>query len=393
MFAKISGKYYKSGDIVLCEFECGTTIQGVIYIDEDNSDTENYRAYICHNHPSERHGSISPVLYGYLYSWVFNYDVESDTFTEDVNSLTPQLNHETKMISVCEDLERFFAFQCNPFLFYLLRIKAKPFEQFTEFSMSPKPGFVIMKGDVDVNSNWASKTGINTQKKTVEIKLSRVIKKHYEALSRISDKSVIESFGNIDDVVIENLHNAYVAYQKGETFKLNIVQGDDILKGYMSSNYSLSNQSTLHKSCMSDKTKYLGIYTTNKEVSLAYLQSDKGIEARCIVWKIDDKFYFDRIYYTIDWVKKVLEEKLLELGYNNLQKFFDTNPDKRQLAINLEHTEFDQYPYLDSFKWLSDTDGCLYYHNDSYSLSSLPSATYRKFSCTDGRYESVKINK
>lgn len=370
MRATIRGYEFASGQIVDCLFEDGVIIRGSLHV------MSSTRFFICHDHPTKRHGSSSPEMYGHLSSWVFNYQ-DHDTFSEDVVSINPAYpSLEVKAITISQEFKRFLDVLGNRDIEYALRISVKSFEQLNSFAISDKPGYIFLSGEVE--------TANGTQEKKVEIKLSRYIKK----IATLIDKS--EADIKINDSLIEKVYNKYVAYQKGENFKLEILKGQDILRAYTSSEYVRS-QGTLRKSCMSDKLSLLRLYTDNKEISLATLSSDNGFVARCLIWEIDGKYYFDRIYYSTDWIEQVLEKLLLDKGYTKLLTYFSSFPGEKNLSIKLQNTDYDVYPYLDSFKYLlGDT---LYYRNEEYSLNrTLPEGKYKVLVRTGGTYDDIRIN-
>lgn len=364
----IRGVEYVAGQPINCYFVRGINITGTLHI------APSGRFYICHNDHTHYHGSVSPVLYGHSFSWVFRYDSESDCFTEDVVSIMPcNDSPHIKEAVLCGELEKFFQTLKDNMLYYLylMRVAVKPFECYNNYTISKKPGYIVMSGNV--------KTQNGLQEKKVEIKLSRFIKKVDSAIKEAG----VHNPG-LTDSDIEKVYNKYVAFQNGESFKFEILKGKDILKAYDSTKYS-SIRGVLHKSCMSDKFHLLSLYTDNKEVSLATLSTDGSYVARCLIWEIDGKYYFDRIYYSIDWIEKTLQKKLEDLGYINLKTYFEVNMDNPFISIKLANTEFEKYPYLDSFRCLSN--GTLYYKNEKFSVSSLPSGKYKVLVATNGSYE------
>lgn len=372
MMRVIGAFSFVPGQPVLCQFDDGDTIEGNLHFEDEG------RIWFCHDHPYERHGNLSPELHGRKYSWVFRY--EDGGFTENIEMITPigQTGVKFKQIEMCDNLRKFFTITTCSNIQQFLKMAVKPFEFHNYFTASTTPGMVIVSGFVD--------TVNGRQQKTVEIKLGRLIKK-------IAD--TVDPDGNIfrvTDAVIEKLHNSYVAFQNGKGLDLEILTGEDILKAYKTSNYSHSRVNTLHKSCMNDKFGFLNIYTKNKQVSVAVIRSEQGIEARCLVWQIDDKFYFDRIYYTCDWLENVLQEKLLEKGYINLITYFENSPG-RYIKVVLDKTEFESYPYLDSFKWLNVSEDALYFVNEAFSVTRiLPRGEYLKLTRTGGTHETHSLD-
>jgi hypothetical protein len=353
----IQGIRYTSGDKVCCTFDSGLQVIGTLHIE-----TGPDRTWICHDDPN-KNGSESPNKWGHRFSWYFNY--LDGRYTDEVTGIRP-FNSDLKYKDpvVQEELSRFLGMQGNQHdLWLVARACLKPFEDYDRYELSDKPGFIRLSGK--------TKTEKGLFEKNCEIKLSRFISKMSEALAKAGAPT------GIDDKFVERVHNNLVAFQSGEYLKVEYLTGRAIEEGYTKDKYSESATGTLHKSCMTDKLDCIGIYTGNKSVSLAVIRSDVGIEARCLVWSFDGKRYYDRIYYTFEWVATALEKKLVADGCKRLQSC------RAVKSVKLERHEFDKYPYLDTFKFLSPSEGRLYF---SKNWQLLPPGKYRVLTHADGSY-------
>lgn len=183
--------------------------------------------------------------------------------------------------------------------------------------------------------------------------------------------------------------------QNIESNRFQVVEGEDIRKWYLESNYSEETKSgvgTLGKSCMRYKhcSKFLDIYVLNPGVvkMLILLDQNGELRLRMLVWNLDDEYYCDRCYYTreseqgaaIQWLEKNLDKPLI----TDLDSEYD-------YYIKLEKStlsggEFTHYPYMDSFK---------YYNPKEMELSSEEPETERKdwylINQTDGGCERLGI--
>ena len=163
-------------------------------------------------------------------------------------------------------------------------------------------------------------------------------------------------------------------YDKNDYY-INIVDGDDISYWYYEGNYAeTSGEDNLHKSCMryADCELYFCIYTANpRQVGLCIMldENDKLL-ARCIVWK-GIKSY-DRVYATKPENEAIVKETLNKMGYSNI---YNTGIDE---TIKLDNYEFRHYPYMDTFKYLSDN--CLSTKACDYG---------KKLENTDGSWEDI----
>jgi len=188
-------------------------------------------------------------------------------------------------------------------------------------------------------------------------------KKRYHASAGKVTKRVLNQLGinQFDDKTIEH----FVGMYKLESFKecgehgdylYEELKGEDIRWAYLEDNYYQST-GDLGNSCMRYKKcqDYLDIYVHNPEViSLGILKRENRIAARSLIWynkynSTDPKRFHDRIYFHNEESKIILQAKFNTLNYCNVYKD-NLNPD---LSIKLKHIEFDQYPYMDSFRYLN----------------------------------------
>ena len=134
---------------------------------------------------------------------------------------------------------------------------------------------------------------------------------------------------------------------------------------------------------MNDDFEFLEIYKANSCCKLAILKSKSGIEARCFVWQIEDKYYFDRIYSTLDWIETYMKQVLIAEGIIELRSL-------PFLKITLSKKSFSSFPYIDSFRFHHRGTNDFYYIGDE-STSRLPKGNYRVFNRTDGSYSTTNI--
>ena len=171
--------------------------------------------------------------------------------------------------------------------------------------------------------------------------------------------------------------------------KIEVVNGQEISFWYDLENY----QSTMGKlggSCMSNSEaaeNYLNIYTTNtNKVSLLILKNNKLL-GRALLWKLDDgRLFMDRIYTANDsddniFVNYAIENEYIYRntpadGYIYLYKGKEIDPGT--LTVKLDYYDFDNYPYLDTLRYLS-SDGVLS-NQDNYN-------TWRTLVDTEGKWK------
>ena len=175
-----------------------------------------------------------------------------------------------------------------------------------------------------------------------------------------------------------------------------IIDGDAIKDAYHFENYA-GTSGTLGSSCMRHRScqNYFDIYTKFPDkVKMAVLKRGSKIAARSIMWNIDGKFMFDRIYYTTNETHNLLKNTLEAAGYSTL---FSVGGNY-SMEIDLEG--INKFPYLDTLcnydlarKIL--TNGCIegpryefrntggdYYQYNSYNVDEEEDSDYT-CSCCD----------
>jgi len=174
---------------------------------------------------------------------------------------------------------------------------------------------------------------------------------------------------------IETFVNRFIARQKisiGVDFE--ILEGDDIIKGYRSDNYAKGDyDSELFDSCMVDcNLKYFDIYVKNHNCKLLTLKNEEGkITGRCLLWDatLEDKEYkiMDRVYTIRPDEVEIFRSWAQKSGYYYRMK--NTNADNnarwkmmspdgvetelKGLEVKLDTIDYKKFPYLDTFKFLN----------------------------------------
>lgn len=166
---------------------------------------------------------------------------------------------------------------------------------------------------------------------------------------------------------IENFVNAFKAFIKQIKEKdsnFSIVSGEKIKYWYLEDNYQYK-IGQLANSCMRGKycQDFFGIYVENPEVCklLILKGTDPGkIIGRALLWTLDSgETFMDRIYTNNDsdinvfrdygkknnWLMKAINERDWAQRANS--------------TITLSAKEFDQFPYMDTFKYLDVENGIL----------------------------------
>ena len=187
--------------------------------------------------------------------------------------------------------------------------------------------------------------------------------------------SKIEEFVNRYKSLYDNLKDGDLLFE--------LVSGEEIRKWYLVDNYE-SETGQLGNSCMRKKNcqPFFDIYTKNPDkVKLLILKSKDNpskIAGRALVWKINDKFFMDRVYTIRD------SDYLLFKNYCETNSWMSSisYSDFRKMNIQLDKWEFSAYPYMDTFKYLNHKTGVL-----SADDGSWPSSNVWKLEDTTGGYD------
>lgn len=174
-----------------------------------------------------------------------------------------------------------------------------------------------------------------------------------------------------------------VLHLKKTQDELVLVKGEDIRKVYLEDNYE-DGKGDLNTSCMRYEKcqKYLDLYVENPDVcSCLVLYNDEGkVRGRALLQELTNgDLYMDRIYLA----NKEYQPIFLNYCEDNAIEYIQNKKDAGEdMVVRLDNYEFDYYPYMDTFYYLDDAEGCLYSNNATMSSG-------RYLQSTGGYYEEV----
>jgi len=186
-----------------------------------------------------------------------------------------------------------------------------------------------------------------------------------------------------------------------------LVEGKDIKHWYNVNQYE-ADSGELGNSCMrySRCSNYLKIYSENPEVCrlliLKNADSDK-IKGRVLIWKIKEidienvEYYMDRIYAIDDATKLMFEQyadkqgwlKRLTSRYGDSKDFKlgEEEYEDVRATVELKSSEFDEYPYMDTFKRLLRSKNLLINDDDEdYEGCYIMTHTDGSYDDTSGKW-------
>ena len=315
------GIQYKPGSRVIANID-GCQIEGKI-----QHEAPYY--YICHNEP-EKSGNQAYDRLGYSYSWAFKQEGDG-TLTDGVVILGLNGVENLKdKFEISQKLLTFFQSKCID----ILSIEDKRmFPDYNKFDISETKGMIKL---VD-----------STKNRSTDLKFGRFLNSFSK---QYKDTFKMESL--FDNKKVEKTHNDYVSYQTGDHIKVEYLTGKQILEGYKRENYQAS-KSSLGGSCMTDKLSYLDLYTKNPDkVSMVAIKVFDKFVGRCLVWTTNcGQKIMDKPYICDEWVLSKFDEIREKEGYLSFNDVITNSSMK--LFIDLDTTDIDEWPYLDTFMYLT----------------------------------------
>ena len=279
--------------------------------------------------------------------------------------------------------------------------------------------FVTMKNAVKKLSKWYGPEYINDIEKPVgakasisnAINVSRILKNNEpEFWTQSRNPIKIGRFirqvfpGKYSDVDIEKFVNSFKSSDEKEKESFILVEGEDIEKYYWWENYK-EMAGDLGRSCMARKKNFFEIYIQNPETCrLLVLLEDEKVIGRSLIWKLDRNDGPNEIEYFMDRQYTILQSDVVKFTnyakengwvyktYNNHHSYsnitFNGEEKNCEMVVKVKVMDYDQYPYMDTFKRFDPKTGELFNdtdkddHEGQYLLED-----------TDGDYTEIKSGK
>lgn len=211
-----------------------------------------------------------------------------------------------------------------------------------------------------------------------EIKVGRAVRALIKAagITDVLDKDY-EAFVNSFKATIDKLNDKFSYFD--------IIKGGDIHYWYQYANY-YERKGTLGSSCMaSARPSWLEIYTNNPEqVSLVIFKSQDDtdkIVGRALLWTLTDgKKFLDRIYAINDSDVQLFRDYAKENDWysksqnnsgsdNQAYSPEDGTTVRLNLTVKLSQKSYNNYPYLDTLKYLNENTGIISNQNNGDCLT------------------------
>ncbi len=185
---------------------------------------------------------------------------------------------------------------------------------------------------------------------------------------------------------VEKFSNLFRSETSKVRFSFKVVDADSIKEYYHYSSYASDSGGSLGVSCMKHENtqKLLNLYRDNQDtVKLLIMLNDDGLlMGRSLLWQTDNIKVMDRIYtindelLTLHFKKWATENNYYyksEQNYYSTLRFeqLDKSAKEFKLSIKLKKSNLFHYPYMDTFKFISD-DGLLYnYQPENVDFSTI----------------------
>jgi len=246
-------------------------------------------------------------------------------------------------------------------------------------------GIIIREGEVSPyvkGENFSYK--LHNLKKIVTPSLWDPEQRFHSSIQKVLNKVFPTEFSDRDKNIFAASYYRTVIFED-PSYELKIVEGDAIREAYLFNSYLPHNQSNLWNSCMRYDScqPYFKLYTDYPEmIKMAVLYKHDRVAARSLIWIIDNKKYFDRVYSYNSMAESLITNSLTSRDYNMLREFHGGQ--LKHLDIPFEYSKIskiDFFPYLDSFQYYSVDDEML----TNYE----PQGEYWRFNQIDGTRETL----
>lgn len=324
---------YISGDSIECSID-GEFIIGKIFI-------EGNKCWVCHDN-SSHNGNKAPDRLGYKHSWEFHVTGTGLSDEVELISNISGLSIPKRDCSVASNLVACFQ-SFNLMSFSNLLFFDLCFPNISKLDISKNKGMIYLE---------------SSNKRKLEVKIGRFLTKSITDYNKLVPNE--RKITTTNDV-IEKFTNHYIAYQATNMVSVKYLVGQDIPDVGYNSKHQLK-ISVLGNSCMNDKFNYLDLYVNNtNKIKLMVVMIDNKVVGRSLIWKLDNgKTYMDRIYSAYDWIGTFMYNEGKLNGYTTILTDQDT--------ITPDNTQFEKYPYMDTFKFMDDT-GMMYSMRTNYKQS------------------------
>ena len=168
----------------------------------------------------------------------------------------------------------------------------------------------------------------------------------------------------IKDVDFEAFSNAYKANFSDDGYEFTIHPNTKVKEVYDMER--LEGDGSLNGSCMNGDVEYLDIYENCKQLRIVTLTNKDGLLCgRALLWNISDEITFlDRFYVVKDFMYDMFKDfakdngfwyKYRYMSYDDKSRMITPDGDVKYMNWTIRtNTDFDYYPYIDTFQFGND---------------------------------------
>lgn len=208
-------------------------------------------------------------------------------------------------------------------------------------------GFIFTDQGLEFTNSFDGVVGVEVENTKIVLKEVWNYKKRYHTSV---GKMIRRLFNNdYDDKAVGGFAEAYASLitVSNPLYDFSIISGEDIKDAYEESNY-YAQSNTLGNSCMRYQgcQLYFDMYTKFPDkVNMAVLKRGTKIAARSIMWFIDGKWVFDRIYSTNQETYNLLNNTLESSGYSTIYS------KSEYFKLDIDLSEIKSFPYVDTLRY------------------------------------------
>lgn len=227
---------------------------------------------------------------------------------------------------------------------------------------------------------WCTVMAAEVEKTEVVIKEVWNFKKRYHtSVGKLIRRLFINKYSDKDITAFAEAYASLITVSN-PIYDFSIIEGEALRQAYLESNYSTCSGS-LGGSCMRYVRcqSYFDMYVLNPDkIKMGVLTKQGNIAARTLLWNIQGKWQYDRIYYINNETNNLLKNTLESNGY------FTIYNSHHQLKIELDLSNIHKFPYLDTMS---------YYDYNNYTLSNYNTGhSYFSLRDTNGSYDNCGNN-
>ena len=194
------------------------------------------------------------------------------------------------------------------------------------------------------NMYWCTILGVEFEKTQVTVKeLWNFKKRYHTSVGKIIRRLFEGKYSDRDITAFAESYASLITVSN-PMYDFEIIEGEAIRDAYLEDNYA-NHHGTLGNSCMrySRCQSYFDMYVNNPDkIRMGVLRRGRKVAARTLLWFINDKWHYDRIYFNNNETHNLLKNTLESNGY---QTIYCIN---EEFKIKIDLSNIEKFPYVDT---------------------------------------------